>query len=386
MFTDSSQVLPLNLNLSYDHQWTFRRQFHVSPFNDRSGFYTVSVKSPGHPLKFRVPDQDTEGRIPLPAICVRLYADPDSTSSVEPGPSSLMPVQERPSVGKLKLVANLQTTFALPLMTRNVIKQVLKQPLMLFLTMARILYHAGILHFLKRLDIFPRPEPHLVATSTPLPDAVPGGGVGWQEEGMLEAYTHELVLRFLHRRTVETGISVILTPSNSSISPTKILAVSDSTDTSTLEVSYLSPRFFVALFMCPSSVHSLLLGCEANNIFRVSSRDLFLTVFSCTSYNKTSFFQRMLQSLRRARISDSSNMTSPIVHFLDTNCSMAILATSAVVFSLIVFFDFLEKTIFQAAGVRFVKGTKPWNPWERPMDLDASRKDGEIVHGSVRRE
>ena len=123
MFTDSSQALPLNLNLSYDHQWTFRRRFHVSPFNDRSGFYTVSVKSPGHPLRFRVPDQDTEGQTPLPAICVRLYADPDSTSSTESGPSSL---QERSSIGKLKLVADLQTTFALPLTTGNVIKQVLK--------------------------------------------------------------------------------------------------------------------------------------------------------------------------------------------------------------------------------------------------------------------
>jgi len=293
-----------------------------------------------------------------------------------------MPVQERPSLGKLKLVANLETTFALPLTTGNVIKQVFKQPLMLFLTMPRIIYHAGILHFLKRLDIFPRPEPYLVTTSIPSPDAVPGGGVGWQEEGILEAYTHELILRFLDHRTTETGISVILAPSNPSISQTKISAVSD---TPTLEISYLSPRFFVTLFMCPSSAHSLILGCETNEVFRVSSRDLFLTIFSCTSY-KASFFQRTLQNLRRARISDSSNMASPTVHFLDKNCSMASLATSTIVFSLIVFFDFLEKTIFQATGVRFVKGTEPWNSWEHAMDLDTSREDGKIVDGSVRRE
>jgi len=324
-----------------------------------------------------MPDQDTEGQTPLPAICVRLYADPDSTTSAEPGPSSL---QDRPSIGKLKLVASLQTRFALPLTTGNVIKQVLKQPLMLFLTMPRIVYHAGILHFLKRLDVFPRPEPYLVTTSTPSPDAVPDGGVGWQKEGMLEAYTHELVLRFLHRRTAETGISALLAPPNPSVSPIKIPAVSDSGDTSTLEISYLSPRFFVMLFMCPSSVHSLLLGCDANGIFRVSSRDLFLTVFSCTSY-EASFFQRALQSLRRARICDSSNVTSPTVHFLDTNCSMAGLAMSMAVFSLIVFFDFLEKAVFRAIGVRFVKGNEPWNSWDRAMDLDASRKEGKVVVG-----
>ena len=375
MFTGSSQALPLNLNLSYDHQWTFRCRFHISPFNDRSGFYTVSVESPGHPLKFRVPDQDTEGQTPLPTICVRLYADPDSTSSAESDPSSL---QERSSIGKLKLVADLQTTFALPLTTGNVIKQVLKQPLMLFLTMPRIVYHAGILHFLKHLDVFPRPEPYLVTASIPSPDAVPGGGVGWQKEGMLEAYTHELVLGFLRRRTAETGISVLLTPPNPSVSPIKVPAVSDSGGTSTLEISYLSPRFFIMLFMCPSSVHSLRLGCDANGIFRVSSRNLFLAVFSCTSY-KASFFQRTLQSLRRARIPDSSNVTSPAAHFLDTNCSMASLATSMVVFSLILFFDFLEKAVFRAIGVRFVKGTEPWNSWDRAMELDASRKEGKVV-------
>ncbi|KAG6868773.1 hypothetical protein C0993_010700 [Termitomyces sp. T159_Od127] len=35
--------------IGYDHQWTLPREFHVSPFNDRSGFYTISVKSPSHP-------------------------------------------------------------------------------------------------------------------------------------------------------------------------------------------------------------------------------------------------------------------------------------------------------------------------------------------------
>ncbi|KAE9400311.1 hypothetical protein BT96DRAFT_993166 [Gymnopus androsaceus JB14] len=30
----------------YKHQWTFRRAFHVSPFNDRTGFYTVALSAP----------------------------------------------------------------------------------------------------------------------------------------------------------------------------------------------------------------------------------------------------------------------------------------------------------------------------------------------------
>jgi len=72
-------------------------------------------------------------------------------------------------------------------------------------------------------------------------------------------------------------------------------------------------------------------------------------------------------------------VTSPAAHFLDTNCSMASLATSMVVFSLILFFDFLEKAVFRAIGVRFVKGTEPWNSWDHAMELDASRKEGKVV-------
>jgi len=58
---------------------------------------------------------------------------------------------------------------------------------------------------------------------------------------------------------------------------------------------------------------------------------------------------------------------------------MASLATSMVVFSLIVFFEFLEKTVFRAIGVRFVKGTEPWNSWDGAMELDASWKEGKVV-------
>jgi len=226
-----------------------------------------------------VPDQDTEGQTPLPAICVRLYADPDSTSSAEPGPSSL---QERPLIGKLKLVADLQTTFALPLTTGNVIKQVLKQPLMLFLTMPRIVYHAGILHFLKRLDVFPRPEPYLVTASIPSPDAVPGGGVGWQKEGMLEAYTHELVLGFLRRRTAETGISVLLTPPNPSVSLT--LAIHR------LWKHRIFLLGFLSCYSCALRVSILCASVVMRTEF-FESHEIFSSLFSLALHTRRAFFK-----------------------------------------------------------------------------------------------
>ncbi|KXN83992.1 hypothetical protein AN958_00639 [Leucoagaricus sp. SymC.cos] len=392
----------------YDHQWTFRRQFHVSPFNDRSGFYTVSVKSPGNPPASRKIARNAEPQMPLPAICVRLYTDPNTTPNSGSWRSHLLKVDDHPSptasherlsVGKLKLAAYLRTTTALPLTTGNVIRKLVKQPFVLFLTMPRILYHAWILHFSKRLDVFPRPEPYLPVTRAGSPnshEAVPGSGVGWQEESIVESYAHRLVLTHLHRRTAEINISVVLTPSNPNILPTKISAPRSSTDTPTLEITYLSPRFFTILFTCPSSKHSLLFGSDTEEIFQVSSREIFTAAFSHTTHNqvKPSFLQGMLQSLRWARTPDVLDITNPTAHFLDTDRSTRGLVMSTIVLLSLAFLDHLEKSIIQVTGARFVKGREPWNAWKRAAELNSipklgKRKESEspsVGYGSVRRD
>ncbi|KAF5353227.1 hypothetical protein D9756_008075 [Leucocoprinus leucothites] len=392
----------------YDHQWTFRRQFHVSPFNDRSGFYTVSVKSPGMAPRSYKADMNAGGSILLPVVSVRLYTDPETTTSLSPEGSSLMcgnddqapaEMHGRPSLGKLKLAAYLRTTSILPLTTKNVMQQLMKQPFVLFLTMPRILYHAWVLHFSKRLDVFPRPEPHPVITRSESPstdEAVPGGGVGWQDESVLESYARRVIIEFLHRRTAETGVSVVLRPSNPSIAPTKILTAGKTDDASTLEISYLTPRLFTTLFSCPSGAHSLLLGSDAEKFFQVSSKHLFTTIFSYATrpQAKASFLQGTLQSLRRARVPDGLDITSPVTHFLDIHRSTPSLVLSTIVLCSIALLDYLERTIFRATGARFVVGTEPWNAWQRAVLLHTNRKDGKvggpgspsIVYGSARRD
>jgi hypothetical protein len=264
--------------------------------------------------------------------------------------------------------------------------------------MPRILYHAWILHYTKRLDVFPRPEPHLVVARVQpvsVDEAVPSGGVGWQDENVLESYACKLVIQFLRRRAAETGISVLLRPSNPNIPPTKILAAWNTIDPPTLEISYLSPRFFTILFVCPSSEHSLLLGSDSEEIFQASSKDLFTTIFNPATYrSKPSFLQGVLQSLRRARVPGGLDITSPTTHILDSDRSEPGLVLSMIVLWSFAFLDYLEKSIFQVTGARFVEGKEPWNAWKRAVELHSSRKDGmarrpespSIVYGSVRRE
>ncbi|KAJ3572199.1 hypothetical protein NP233_g3244 [Leucocoprinus birnbaumii] len=392
----------------YEHQWTFRRQFHVSPFNDRSGFYTVSVKSPGISPRLHKERINLDEPEVLPAVSVRLYAEPEDTHSNienaiptnEPSDLASTAMLDRSSLGQLKLAAYLRTTSALPLTTWNATCQLARQPFALFLTMPRILYHAWILHFSKRLAVFPRPEPQLIRVHTELPEAhevVPGGGVGWQEEGNIESYARGLVIEFLRRRAIETGISVALVPSNPNVPPTEIIATEKTTNPAILEINYLSPRVFTILFACPSSEHSLLLGMDTEAVFQVSSPALFGTVFSHSTRDQVrpSFLQRTLQSLRRGCVPAGLDITSPPLHFLDKHCTAPSLMLSTIAFCAIIFLDYLEKFIFQLTGARFVEGKEPWNAWKRAIELRKSRKPSgqpkvpgnpHIVYGSARRD
>ncbi|KDN36933.1 hypothetical protein RSAG8_10467, partial [Rhizoctonia solani AG-8 WAC10335] len=62
----------------YDHQWTFARQFHVSPFNDRSGHYVCSVIVPSHPPPSMVVHSSGPVTAPRPVIRLHLLTAPPS--------------------------------------------------------------------------------------------------------------------------------------------------------------------------------------------------------------------------------------------------------------------------------------------------------------------
>lgn len=143
----------------YDHQWTFARSFHVSPFNDRGGFYRLFLKEPftqesntfnlGIRLLLLVEDPSSPPDQPGVKLVKKLMATLDSI----PPPSS-----KTRQVGRM----------VRPLSSATLYVALMRQPIDLFMTFVRILWEAGKLHFVKKLDAFGRPD--MVQLSEPASD------------------------------------------------------------------------------------------------------------------------------------------------------------------------------------------------------------------------
>ncbi|CAE6503323.1 unnamed protein product [Rhizoctonia solani] len=152
----------------YDHQWTFARQFHVSPFNDRSGHYVCSVIMPSHPPPSVGAPSSSQTTAPRPVIRLHLLTAPPSP--------------------QIKLIALLRPTISEPLTSRNLLGTLVLPPrnfwsssdahllpaipepspapwsalplgAALLLTSLRIVYQAALLHYQRGLAVFARPEP-----------------------------------------------------------------------------------------------------------------------------------------------------------------------------------------------------------------------------------
>ncbi|KAJ6630084.1 hypothetical protein B0H10DRAFT_2208215 [Mycena sp. CBHHK59/15] len=356
----------------FDHQWTFPRAFHVSPFNDRSGFYTVSIKSPSHPPTGMV-HTETPPALPRPSIRVHLHTETDD------------PV---PAPGPLKLSALLRPTSATPLTTPSLVRALSRAPFDLFLSFARIVYVAWILHYKKRLDVFIRPEPIPAASSwgsgtthTSRTSHTVEGGVRWTDEGLFERYARLQVEDFLARRVEDTGVVVVLVAANPSIAP-RTFSPATKTSNTVLTISYLAPRFFTILLLSPSAAHALLLGSATERIFFPSSAELFLATFSLSAQAPGAALSRR-QRMRRRPIPASLPLPVPPRHVLDRG----VLVSTAVVWALL-FLDRLEAWVFRVARARPVTGLEPWKQWERAARVYrgediAIQKD---PAGSVRRE
>ncbi|KAF8901066.1 hypothetical protein CPB84DRAFT_1680158 [Gymnopilus junonius] len=347
----------------YDYQWTFPRGFHVSPFNDRSGFYTVSVKKPTHPPSV---SSDTEFSPPRPAVRVHLYTACDA---------------EPDRKGQLKLTALLRPTRSTPLTTLSLLFSLVKAPLALFLSMPRILFMAWKLHYQKRLDVFIRPEP-FPASEGLHPGSVRAGGVKWLDEGVLESFARQRVVRFLRQRVQETGIEVVLIAADPSIPRPTISP--DRSASLQLTISYLSTKVFTTLLLCPSAEHALLLGSDTERTFGVSSRELFLTLFSTPN---SAGQPTWLQSVRSRGVPRSIPLSIPTCHFLDEESWLNTMLHGLFIHT-IHFLDSLEKLVFSIARARIVEGQEPWKQWDRAALVlhDGAHSLGGSMIGSVVRD
>ncbi|TFK88818.1 hypothetical protein K466DRAFT_662050 [Polyporus arcularius HHB13444] len=351
----------------FDHQWTFAREFHVSPFNDRLGHYRVSVNAPPAPSSS---SSALSSSPPRPKVRIHLHAAPSSADANAAG-----------LVGPLKLTATLFARRAVPLTSANLLRALARYPLALFLSFARILYHAWILHYVKRLDVFPRPDPKpaMRAWGLPLPRAVLSptaaegdedeaarrrahGGIGWQDEGPLEAYARRVVERFLARRAEELGVGVVLESGDPSM-PRRVFVPSSTSPEDRLVIRYAARRFFPTLLLAPCAAHMLLVG-TAEDLFRVSSEELFVRVFAGGAWPRMSWVQSLRLSLLPKRFARRPSQVPPR-HPLDEGWGFL----NALVVCLVHTGDILEKTVFTCLKARFVPGLEPWGRWERAAML-----------------
>ena len=323
----------------YDHQWTFPRAFHVSPFNSRVGFYRVSLSSPF------------------------------ATSATHPTLATkivfLTPTREK------KLYAALAGPGE-PLSAPVLLKALFTWPLGLLLTTPRILWQAGRLSYGRGLAVWIRPEPFAGEREArnPVQDGAEKGSVGWQEEGSTEKWARERVRRFLSARGGDDVVRVVLRSADESVEDMDFGPVGAGNEKErVLLVTYLTPLFFTDLVVSPSIPLALELGSHTEHRWSTSDDALFLKVFTNPSPPSVPPLRsRLAQSVRLAAMSwglsfaDLPHATppKPDSHPLDDG-------SIGMVWTLFTHYVFLRigYSVFSASRARVVGGTESWGEWAR---------------------
>ena len=284
---------------------------------------------------------------------------------------------------EVKLVAAMRPTAIAPLNSVNLLQALMKYPIVLFLSLPRIWYHAWILHYLKHLPIHPRPEPLPLSHSSTGPD-IPerGSGIGWQPETYLQRFAKARVLHFLEKRVQEIGISVELVSGDPSVPPIRFAcsdtSYRDGEGQETLYITYLSSSFFTLLFEAPSAQHALAFN-RAEALFSSTSADLFLRVF-CTklrSMGKLTYDPRDIGLAQRLRCHAIPSTLCihpdlqhvPSRHPIDPGQSLSPVYILTIAYLLVsLWLAYLEKELYRLFNVRFVPGEEPWRRWEQVGD------------------
>lgn len=345
---------------SYAHQWTFPRSFHVSPFNDRSGFYQVSLVDP-------LLNLSTNARPYFAVKVVLLTAD----------------TKEK------KLMADLKGQ-AVPLSESSALSAIFQFPLALFLTTPRILYQAAKLHYKKKLDVFPKPEPvsshkDLMHSVNPVEDGGLAGNVLWQPADSTTNWVLEKLIDHIQHRvnhlwaTEKSSISVKIASTDPSESPVHVRANGQAEEE--LEIVYASFYFLIDILLSPSPELAILLGTKAERRWKVSNPALFCFLLQPSSTNVS----LSTQLLRKRQLNWSLSFATPDQteaatsltkridkatsrpHFLD--CEKGIYGT---VLKQVV----LQRTMYWVFGLtraRCVVGLEPWSEWVRAAALIEGR-------------
>lgn len=333
-------------------RWTMTKDFHVSPFNNRRGDYCMTISELSPP---NVSEKPIDAP-PLPYVSIHLRHHADS---------------ELPT-----LTATLSATGSQPLTARNLLRSLTRQPFVLLLSMLRILYEAWILHYVKRMDVFGRPDPN---PATPTWAGAAGGspqpsrGVGWLAPTWFERYARALVCDLLARRSEELGVRVTLVAGEPGQPDIIFSPLRDYGED--LTIWYLSPALFSTLVMAPSMDHALLLGYHAERMFIPSSEALFLSMFDCSDSstdNDPAHTLSLAQFLRSRALPLEllgSPFTIPRTHPLDPSSSLLRRARHVTYIAASHAQAAVETWLYACVRARFVPGQEPWLRWQRAVDM-----------------
>ncbi|KAJ9099298.1 hypothetical protein QFC21_004179 [Naganishia friedmannii] len=412
----------------HHHRWTFPRSFHVSPFNNRAGYYRLEIQDPFHP----------SSSTPIPKFKVTL---------------NLLTTSKEPKL--FAVLMNHPTQQPGPITLRNILIKVLwKQPLSLLMTTPRILAQAWVLHYRKGLVVYPRPEPEFVGAAAssanageeegdgegtvtpyssedsdtilvPLPlsehsstrtpttptttkrtDLEPtwnpvesdllkvGRTIGWQAVAGTERYAERrLVGPWLRARCEELGVGVRFRFTNQERRELVIASSKGRKQGPTLRITTRHPNFFTQL-VCSETPRHFLLAAKADLHTYVSSADLFERVFAPVNgategiverERALSWDEEWAARIRRNHLFFFLSFATkpppleilhlPPRHFLHHSPDQSAHHLTLFQRMMVVYIvgltygmDRLEQWIMYAANARFVEGQEPWGVWRRVVD------------------
>ena len=298
-----------------------------------------------------------------------------------------------------------RTTFASPLSSCSLCLSLLWTPFALFLTLPRIAYEAFRLHYLRRLDVYQRPEPVAASSSTELslPDAwnraersdlSKGGTIGWRPPTWAEEWARRRFITYVTSRALladkERKIRVELISTRASEvmdciplhspSVTVDRKPSDesklaSLDEHILRITYRAPRFFTLLVLSSSPQHALLAGSLGDHLFSTSDDALFCKLLSppismTQSWNGSVFFRKCAAWIRdkwsfQGNLVDREHEDSSVLNALDYPGTIKAYSALIPVLFTLYLTDWFERRILTLVNARFVPGDEPWNMWQR---------------------
>ncbi|WVW79530.1 hypothetical protein I302_101499 [Kwoniella bestiolae CBS 10118] len=384
----------------YDLAFRIPRQFHVSPFNSRDGFYRVDLINP-------FPHSDLEHYRTNPPqfkTCIKLYTTDDQIKFVAvltSGPSPPVALEPRNVLLLLRTIS--------------------KWPFTLMSVNARTFYQAYKLHYLKKLALFPRPEHHTTGSEGIMNPPQKGEGrdigQGLQRQGIswVEVRSREVVQRWARQRVEDTGIGLeikmtngredLVIPAKSEVSNGnghvnghanshlngQSSRKTDGHTNSNLVVTTSDPLFFANLLVSPSPHHSLIMFSE--QLTSVSSPQLFLDFFSpplptgsdsdsgeteipvdrltrLTRNRRKSYFTYLYSHSTYPPLPSIPPLFDPPPHFVEHPSEEISLKDKLTVARIVfwhTFSEYFEYRLFDTLRARFVEGSEPWKIWERSM-------------------